>query len=105
MADTEFFVSLENRFGQVTWSSFPSKAHFEKWYAGTMNDGSGELIRDVYPKMHYQGHDKDECARINNEHADKLLKSPEAALILSLASLGYEGLAEKAYKKFEANLN
>ncbi|MFH1174379.1 MAG: hypothetical protein V1725_04555 [archaeon] len=83
-----WYVSLENRIGQITWSSYPSQEAFNARYAGNMKDGTDDPLKEVYPTIHYQGEDMEECKRINNTKARASYARPEYPLIHALAEAG-----------------
>ncbi len=93
----KYYVSKENTIGQVTWSAYDSKEEFDAWYAGKMKDGSNDLIKDVYPTIHYQGLDMDECMRINEERARQNYSHPLTPFIHLIADGSDMKSAEALY--------
>ncbi len=53
---SKWYVSLENRIGQVTTQSFDCKRVFDSCYS-----------REVFPEIHYQGPNQQECWEVTRE--------------------------------------
>jgi hypothetical protein len=87
----EYFVSIENTFGQVTWTAFSSKDSFEEFRQSMMKDGSGRRVSECYPIVHYEGYDQAECMRVSLEQAIRSYANPLTPLIHTLAECGTSG--------------
>ena len=94
---------MENKIGQVTWTTFKSEAEFDEFYAGKMKDGSNDLIKDVYPLIHYKGSDDIECARITKEKATHNYSHPLMPFIHAIAEIGEMEAAEKLYAEVKTH--
>ena len=98
ISSQEYFVSTENTSGQITWTCHRTKADFERFYSSKMQDGSGDLISEAYPIIHYQGTNQEECQRINRLKARESYRNPLTFYIHALAKLEHMTSAEAIHR-------
>lgn len=64
--------------GVLTWSVFDDKADFDRWYAGTMQDGSNQPLNEVYEIV---------AEGVTDEEAVAIVSSPEGRHACEMAEL------------------
>ncbi len=95
----EYYVSMENRIGQVSITTFDSKEAFDEFYVGRMRGGTNDLIKNVYPIIHYQGTDEAKCDKITERKFREWHSNPSAAHIQFLAENGELEAAIELHEK------
>ena len=76
MGDFNYFVATRNIHGQPSTIAFGSKEEFDTHYSSKMQDGSGRLVREVYPEILYQGPDEQACEAAWDSDLQGMISNP-----------------------------
>jgi len=90
-----WYVAMRNDVGQASITEFDTEQEFKEYYRGKMEDGSGKLIRTIYPTILYQGENKHVCQRACGEDFERMMRDPKRVLTAMKAEgAGAAGMLE-----------
>ncbi len=96
----DYFVCLENRLGEASWTRFDSQAAFNDWYDhGKMEDETSPKVE--YPRVPYQGSDEKACSEMAVVRNQRLLEEPDAYALICINALTENwGAVDRIYRCF-----
>ncbi len=92
---TKWYVSLENRVGQVTYTGFASRGEFLRWYHKPLSDKNTPPIRELFPQIHYHGPNERRCREVTIEAMIPRVMIPELLGTWALAEINLEAAVER----------